>query len=173
MFIISKSSLHTYFSYIKLFNKSLVNMKTNFITFAAVAIFSLTTSVLANPVSMAPEDGHIDCDTTGRSPGLSNVALAAEELREKGGTCGKGGKTEQMVKRGLSVLACALNIANLANTDGVRIYAMGSEGSASCQHVAEVMSAMIGKCAMSINGDIRVGGNGFFNNVGTYVNLSQ
>ena len=71
------------------------------------------------------------------------------------------------------VIGCALNIANLALIDGVRIYAMGSEGSASCAHVADIISAMIAKCATSVAGDIRVGGNGYFNNVGTYVNLSQ
>ena len=67
-------------------------------TMSAVAAEPIPNSAsVASALMDWPRDGTVECDTSGKSPGSSNVALAADELRRKGGSCGKNGGTEQMV----------------------------------------------------------------------------
>ena len=70
---------------------------------------------------------------------------------------------------GLSVM----NFVNRPFTEGVRIYAMGENGSADCTHVADSLATLIARCSKIVDGDVRTGGRVYFTNGGTYVQVSQ
>jgi len=88
-------------------------MKASIISSAAAVVLSVLSGVSALPAAdtehvssvggtLAPPDGEVHCETSDRSPGIANIAVASVELANKGGQCELTGSKVQMVHRGES-----------------------------------------------------------------------
>jgi hypothetical protein len=64
------------------------------------SIITLAAGIFLTTVVTGVAAGNPRCETTKKSPGADNVALAAKELRDKRGSCGNDKDKVQMVHRG-------------------------------------------------------------------------
>ncbi|KAF2429088.1 hypothetical protein EJ08DRAFT_698669 [Tothia fuscella] len=140
-------------------------MKVNVITLVLSLAATMTTAAAvpdvdtgnATTIVVGGQRGEARCETSGRSPGVSNIAVGANELRDKGNdSCyHDGGSKTQMVHR-----------------NGIRIYLMGRAGSAPCRVAADKLATLMAECAAEVDGDIRAGGT-IDLIPGTYIQVSQ